>query len=155
MFGIGQSLYLKRLEKGITQRELVQKTGIPQPNVSNIERGKQDLTVSTLLKICSALGAHPSELFVREAKPLYEHKTLFSRSFVERIARAVVHEKDGLSPRDRRIARWIREDLPQSVKTRTKQKNLHQAWMALKRELSGEEIKILFERIEDEKGRSA
>ncbi len=139
----------------MTQMELVRKTGIPQPNVSNIERGKQDLTVSTLLKICSALEAHPSELFPHEAKLLRERKTLFSRSFVERIARAVVHGKDGLSPRWRRIARWVREVLPQSVKTRPKQKNLHQAWMALKRELSGEEIKILFERIEDEKGRSA
>ena len=47
----------------MTQMELVQKTGIPQPNVSNIERGKQDLTVSTLLKICSALEAHPGDLF--------------------------------------------------------------------------------------------
>jgi len=139
----------------MTQMDLVQKTGIPQPNVSKIERGKQDLTVSTLLKICSALEAHPSELFAREAKPSRKREALFSRSFVEKVARVVVHGKDGLSPRGRRIARWVREVLPQSVKTRPKQKNLHQAWMALKRELSGEEIKILFERIEDEKGRSA
>ena len=135
--------------------ELVRKTGIPQPNVSKIESGKQDLTVSTLLKICSALGAHPGELFAHEIKPSRKRKVLFSRSFVERIARAVVHKKDGLSPRGRRIVRWVREVLPQSMKTRTKQKNLHQAWMALKHELSGEEIKIIFERIEDEKGRSS
>ena len=135
--------------------ELVRKTGIPQPNVSKIERGKQDLTVSTLLKMCSALEVHPSKLFALEAKPLRKRKTLFSRSFVERIARTVVHGTNGLSPRGRRIARWVREVLPQSVRARAKQKNLHQAWMALKHELSGEEIKILFERIEDEKGRSA
>jgi len=139
----------------MTQMELVRKTGIPQPNVSKIERGKQDLTVSTLLKICSALEAHPSELFACEAKPLRKREVLFSRSLVERIARAVVHGKNGLSPRWRRIARWIREVLPQSAKTRPKQKNLHQAWMALKHELRNEEIKILFERIEDEKGRSS
>ena len=139
----------------MTQMELVRKTAIPQPNLSKIERGKQDLTVSTLLKICSALEVHPSELFEPEAKPLRERETSFSRSFVERIAKAVVHGTDGLRPRGRRIAHWLREVLPQSVKTRPKQKNLHQAWMALKRELSDEEIKTLFERIEDEKGRSA
>ena len=139
----------------MTQMELVQRTGIPQPNLSKIERGKQDLTVSTLLKICSALEVHPGELFEPEAKPLRKREILFSRSFVEKIAKAVVHGTDGLSSRGRRIAHWVREILPQSVKTRPKQKNLHQAWMALKRELSDEEIKILFERIEDEKGRSA
>lgn len=155
MFGIGQSLYLKRLEKGMTQMELVQRTGIPQPNVSKIERGKQDLTVSTLLKICSALETHPSKLFAREVKPLPKRKTLFNRSFVEKIAKAVVHGKAGLSSRGRKIARWVRKVLPQSVKARAKQKDLHQAWMALKHELCDEEIKILFERIEDEKGRSA
>ena len=155
MFGIGQSLYLKRLEKGMTQMELVRKTGIPQPNLSRIEKGKQDLTVSTLLKMCSALEVHPGKLFGREAKPVRRRETLFSRSFVERLARAVVHGKRGLSPRARRIARWLQDVLPQSVKTQPKQKSLHQAWMALKGELRDEEIKILFERIEDERGRSA
>ena len=154
MFGIGQSLYLKRLEKGITQMELVRKTGIPQPNVSKIERGKQDLTVSTLLKMCSALEVHPSKLFAPEAKPLRKRETLFSRSFVEKVARAVVHGKGRLSPRARRIARWVQDVLPQSAKTQPKQKSMHQAWMALKGELRDEEIKILFERIEDERGRS-
>lgn len=154
MFGIGQSLYLKRLEMGMTQMELVRNTGIPQPNLSKIERGKQDITVSTLLKICSALEIHPSELFGDRAKPLQKSKSLFSRSFVERIAKAVVHGNDDLGSRGRRIAHWVQELLPQSVRGRLKQKKLHQAWMALKHELSDHEIKILFERIADEKARS-
>jgi len=63
MIPIGDQIYLRRLEQRLTQEELAKQAGIPQPNLSNIEKGKQDLTVSTLRKIAFALSVPPGEFF--------------------------------------------------------------------------------------------
>jgi transcriptional regulator with XRE-family HTH domain len=44
-----------RRRKGLTQRELARRTGIPQPMISSIERGLQDPRFSTLKKILQAV----------------------------------------------------------------------------------------------------
>jgi transcriptional regulator with XRE-family HTH domain len=44
-----------RRRRGVTQRELAQRTGIPQPMISSIERGLQDPRYSTLQRILSAV----------------------------------------------------------------------------------------------------
>jgi transcriptional regulator with XRE-family HTH domain len=44
----------KRL--GLTQRELAERTGIPQPMISAIERGQQDPRHNTLERIMAAAG---------------------------------------------------------------------------------------------------
>ena len=43
-----------RVRKGLSQRELSAKTGIPQPMISSIERGLQDPRYSTLQRILRA-----------------------------------------------------------------------------------------------------
>jgi transcriptional regulator with XRE-family HTH domain len=43
-----------RLRKGLSQRELSAKIGIPQPMISSIERGLQDPRYSTLQRILRA-----------------------------------------------------------------------------------------------------
>jgi transcriptional regulator with XRE-family HTH domain len=43
-----------RRRKGLTQRELAHRTGIPQPMISSIERGLQDPRYSTLQRIFRA-----------------------------------------------------------------------------------------------------
>ena len=48
-----------RLEKGITLSQLSAMTGIAQPNLSRIERGKVDARYSTLARIARALGVKP------------------------------------------------------------------------------------------------
>jgi predicted transcriptional regulator len=44
-----------RRRKGLTQRELARRTGIPQPMISSIERGVQDPRYSTLQRILEAV----------------------------------------------------------------------------------------------------
>ena len=44
-----------RRRKGLTQRELASRTGIPQPMISSIERGLQDPRFSTLERILVAV----------------------------------------------------------------------------------------------------
>jgi transcriptional regulator with XRE-family HTH domain len=45
-----------RKRVGLTQRELAERTGIPQPMISAIERGQQDPRHGTLERIMAAAG---------------------------------------------------------------------------------------------------
>jgi transcriptional regulator with XRE-family HTH domain len=52
-----------RLDKGMSQKELAAKVGIADTRISNLERGKGNPTLSTLLLIADALGTSVRELF--------------------------------------------------------------------------------------------
>lgn len=45
-----------RKEKGMTQKQLSQETGLSQANISNIEKGQNKPTIDTLKKIADATG---------------------------------------------------------------------------------------------------
>ena len=48
---VGAAIYARRLEKGLTQRELARRAVMTPANLSAIETGRRDLLVSTLLRI--------------------------------------------------------------------------------------------------------
>lgn len=50
----GRLLRTARLRKGLTQRELARRSGVPQPMVSLIERGLQDPRHATLVRLLRA-----------------------------------------------------------------------------------------------------
>ena len=50
-------------EHGITQVELAEKLGINRVNLSNMLSEKNDMRVSTLLKLADAIGCKPQEFF--------------------------------------------------------------------------------------------
>lgn len=54
---IGKEIASLRAKRGMTIRELSEKTGIYISNLSNIETGKTSTGVDTLSKIADALGA--------------------------------------------------------------------------------------------------
>ena len=51
-----QTLKSIRKEKGLSQNALADKVGIPQSHLSNIERGKVNLTLSSFMEIARTLG---------------------------------------------------------------------------------------------------
>lgn len=53
---IVSSLKLARTEKGISQRELSDLSGIPQAQISKLENGQADVRMSTLVAVSRALG---------------------------------------------------------------------------------------------------
>lgn len=53
-----------RLETGMTQKQLSEKTGINQSNLSRIENGDGNPSVATLERIASALGKKVSISFL-------------------------------------------------------------------------------------------
>ena len=60
---VGQAIAEVRMKKGISQRELSRKTGIMQAEISKIEQGKGNPTITTLQKISKSLDCPITMLF--------------------------------------------------------------------------------------------
>jgi transcriptional regulator with XRE-family HTH domain len=144
---IGAEIYLKRLERGMTQAELAKKAQIPQPNLSNIEKNKQDLTVSTLRRIAYALDVEPGNFFMKEN--LAKSRLMLTRGSVEKIALAVVRGGVILSGEEKRIARLLKSIVLIPSKDEPSKRKMRRAWIILRRDLSREEIEGLHVRIQD------
>ncbi len=59
---IGRSLRNRRETAGLTQTELAARVGLSRTSVTNIEQGRQHLTLHVLYAFADALGALPAEL---------------------------------------------------------------------------------------------
>lgn len=55
---IGQKIKTKRIALNLSQQELAYKLGMYKVNISNIENGKRNLTVTTLNRIAKALDSN-------------------------------------------------------------------------------------------------
>ncbi len=60
---LGLNLRTRRKSKGLSQRELAEILGCSRVNLSNIELGRQGLTVVLLVDVCRELKTTPSALF--------------------------------------------------------------------------------------------
>jgi predicted nucleotidyltransferase/DNA-binding XRE family transcriptional regulator len=54
---VSEKLASLRMKKNISQRELSKRTKIPQQEISNIEKGRRNITIETLEKMAGGLGA--------------------------------------------------------------------------------------------------
>jgi len=146
---IGQKIYLLRQQAGLGQSALAARAGIPQPNLSNIEKGKQDLTVTTLRKIAYALNTDVRCFFEEEATRA--KKTMkWTRPRIEKVAAAVLGQKKRLTPEEKVIVELARKNLPlKNRSSRIPARDLHKAWMELRAYFSNGELKGLYERIQD------
>lgn len=57
----GARLRERRLAAGLTQRELAEKSGVPQPNIAAYERGRREPAMENVLKLDLALRAPTME----------------------------------------------------------------------------------------------
>ena len=55
-FEVARALIAARLDAHLTQKELAQKSGIRQSNISRIENGNSSPTVSTLQALANGMG---------------------------------------------------------------------------------------------------
>ena len=60
---VGRRIKVRRVELGMTQAELAQKLSVGQSNLSYIERGERDVSVSLLAEIAQALRCRPEDFF--------------------------------------------------------------------------------------------
>ena len=60
MFPLGDTLYLWRTQRGVTQQALARASELPRPAVSALERGALDPTLRTIRRVADGLGIPPS-----------------------------------------------------------------------------------------------
>ena len=56
-FALGQAVYDRRTELGLSQAELARRAGMTQPQISNIEGGDSVPTLPLLIRLANALNA--------------------------------------------------------------------------------------------------
>ena len=105
MTHLGENVYLWRLAKGLSQESLARRAGIPRPNLSAIEKGRQDITVATLRALSFALGINPG-LLVDGIAPLEFNKSgRWPRKLLEDTAQASLDtDFDTLNPKDKAVS---------------------------------------------------
>jgi len=59
----GENMKKIRLEKGMSQGDICRSVDLDRAYVSNVENGKQNLTISTMEKVAKALGVSIDTLF--------------------------------------------------------------------------------------------
>jgi len=62
---IGKIIKNYRIEKGMSQSNLSKRSGIEQPDISAIEKGKKNITIETLLRLCKVLGIKDISLAIK------------------------------------------------------------------------------------------
>lgn len=149
MTSIGYQISQKRREHGLTQLELAKRAGLPQPNLSNIEKGRQDLTVSTLIRIARALGVSPRQFFGETNSS----QVPFTRLRVERLAESVWNLTSPVSKEDLWIVERLRMLLPGVLKRSVGRMAVERAWFELRSRYKPNEIKLLIQRCQDERQR--
>lgn len=58
----GENMKKIRLEKGMSQGDICRALGLDRAYISNVENGKQNLTISTMEKVAKALGVGVDDL---------------------------------------------------------------------------------------------
>lgn len=65
---VGRNLRRVRLEKGLTQERLAERSGYAQQYISNVERGLENPTVITIYELASALRVSHMALMEPDAQ---------------------------------------------------------------------------------------
>lgn len=150
MVSTGYRIQRCRTGKGWPQSVLAERAGIAQANLSNIEKGKRDLTVSMLLRIAAALDVKPSELLDEE--PEGKPRVPLTRDWIEKLAEVIVKPETRASVETREAAGLFRRLLPEAA-LRESGRSIENAWAELRSRFSEAEIKSVFQRIEDARQR--
>lgn len=77
---VGEKIKLIRERKKMTQQQLSENTNISRARISEIERGKVNMKLSTLEIIAEALDIHISELF--QSSDLVEDNTIKQKEYL-------------------------------------------------------------------------
>jgi len=160
----GQTLFLWRVHRGLTQAQLAARAKVARPNLSAIERGRREASLSTLRRLALALDVRPG-LLVDGAPPPRGPVSL-SRTAIERIADAVAFGRPVADPGERETAAALRTLLghrlsairrrgarsracpPIGTRDRwASRRAAVSAWLALQSRYSHEAIQMLADRV--------
>lgn len=157
MLPIGRAVYLWRAERGLTQEQLARETGISRPNLSDLERGKRELSLKTLRALACALHVTPGTLVDGSPPWAVQGPLEFSRRELDRITDGVFGERK-LAGREGKVAEWLRilacsrisaANRGKGSRLRSGKRRVNTAWLQFKSALSGGAAQALLQRIED------
>jgi len=155
MIPFGRCLLLWRLKKGLSQGALAAKAGLPRPNLSDIERGKRDVSLRTLRALALGLGVSPGVL-ADGIGPDPAPPQPLSREKLERIAEAAAHGKELPDPVERdlagKMALLLRSQLGTKGFRSRGSLEAQRAWLSLTAVYPGEEIESLRKRVLEKGG---
>lgn len=152
----GQTLHLWRLHRGLTQQELAERAHLPRPNLSAIERGHREVSLSTLRALALALDVSPGSLVDGVAPPRPEVPGTFTRRVLERIADGVVGGAQ-VHTDERWLVRLLRQVVRHRVEAaagrrgapRRGRRVTEAAWTSLRARVPSAILQNLLERIDD------
>lgn len=158
MAPFGQTLWLWRLERRLTQDALAWRAGISRPNLSAIERGKREVSLGTLRALAAALNVRPGVLVDGVAPSSAEPGAArWSRQALERIAEAVVRGTSVREAREQALVEALRWVLRHRLSARRQlggrarrgKRAAEAAWLRLEAAYPREVIQSALQRIED------
>lgn len=148
-----QTLQLWRLHRGLTQVQLAQAARIPRPNLSAIERGKREVSLSTLRALAAALGVRPGALVDGQPPVAPIDPRTVSRQALERIADAVALGRPLHDAREQKLVEWLRAVVVPPARRSARQRRWPvraglTAWLNLQASCPTDMLRTLIWRIE-------
>ena len=153
MIPFGETIQLWRLHRGLTQAQLAQAARIPRPNLSAIERGKREVSLSTLRALAVALDVRPGMLVDGHPPVPPVEPTSLSRQTLERLADAVACGRPLPDAREEQLAGWLRAvivppSLGRSHRRRWPVRAGLKAWLNLQASCPADVLRTLMRRID-------
>lgn len=148
MTPFGQNILLWRIHRGLSQEELARCARMSRPNLSAIERGRREVSLTTLRALALALDVNPGSL-VDGVSPASAQAPVFSRRSLERIANAVWKGIPLQSYQEEKLAALLKPLLhPRKNLVRGKRAS-ERAWLQLKSAYPVQVIQTLIARVRD------
>jgi transcriptional regulator with XRE-family HTH domain len=161
MITFGENVLLWRLYRSLSQERLAGLSNIPRPNLSDIEKGKRDVTLSTIRSLADALGVRPGTLVDGVPPEHKKHARDLPRDFMEKVADAVARGNPPRGREELQLFRLLHDILANSLKCTGKQqeppapptRKSATAWLRLRSLYPNETIKSLISRTREHAGR--
>lgn len=152
----GPTVLLWRVSRGLTQAALARRAGLPRPNLSAIERGRREVSLTTLQALAAGLGVRAGMLVDRVPPASAQGgRASLSREAIERIADAVAFDRPVTEPNEQTTVEALRRLLGhrtramrrQRGRPRTGRRGALVAWMWLKGLYGRSAIQTLADRV--------
>jgi len=147
MVPFGQNVLLWRIHRNLTQAELAARARISRPNLSGIERGKREVSLTTLRSLALALEVNPGTL-VDGIGPNFGVPAS-SRVVLERVADALSKGTPLRSSSEEKLAALLRLVIYPRKNLRRGKRSSERAWLQLKSTYSASFIRALIERVRE------
>lgn len=149
-----------RLARGLTQEVLAHRAGVPRPNLCAIERGRRDVSLTTLRALAVGLGVRPGVLADGTPPGADEDAAVWSRRALDRVAEAVVRGVTLSNKREQEVVEGLRQVVASRLQAmrhrsgpRSPRSHGRQAgWIRLQTRCSPHVLQSLLERIEEQQG---